>query len=122
MVNLNTIVFTLLIFKHYILGTSFPVCSTYIVLCCLVHLFHPVSQPLLISLDLASLMLNTHSIIRLLDWHNMYCLVFYGCFGRVNSSQMCKLHIQCYVYRKTKQGGELSVYTRHQTFECKRAA
>ena len=53
---------------------SFPVCLIYI-FSRHVGLLCSVLQPLLISLDLASFMLSTPSIIRLLDWNNVYFIV-----------------------------------------------
>jgi hypothetical protein len=84
---------------------SFPVCLIYI-FSCHAGLFYSVLQPLLISLDLASLMLSTPSIIRLLDWNNTYfvlmavpgvlialqCVSFIysvTCVGKPNKAETC---------------------------------
>jgi hypothetical protein len=85
---------------------SFPVCLIYI-FSCHAGLFYSVLQPLLISLDLARLMLSTPSIIRLLDWNNTYFIVLMAvpgvlialqcvsfiysvtCIGKPNKAEIC---------------------------------
>jgi hypothetical protein len=61
-------------FQAFFFVKSFPVCLIYI-FSCHVGLSYSVLQPLLISLDLTSLMLSTPSIIGLLDWNNVYFIV-----------------------------------------------
>jgi len=77
---------------------------------CHAGLFYSVLQPLLISLDLASLMLSTPSIIRLLDWNNTYFIVLMAVSGVL-------IALQCvsFIYSVTCTGkpnkAEICLYT-----------
>lgn len=77
-------------FQTFVFVKSFPVCLIYI-FSCHVCLFYSVLQPLLISLDLASLMFSTPYIIRLLDWNNMCFIVLMAVPGVLIALQCVSL-------------------------------